>query len=129
MTRSNSGLEFPERGGESDVVEKPLRRVNAPRRVRGCKSIAVPILRQAPHLGEADCFTARCLVVLRPKELDVASSEDDVVPPLAGGQWKADESLGAVESAVVDGEIDWFSRIRPGGLDVAVTVERREDGE
>ena len=80
--------ELPERRGQPHVAKHLLRLFDRSSGEGGVESIAVPALRQRPHLSECRRGAAGGLVVLRPKESDVASSEHDVVPPPARRQRK-----------------------------------------
>ena len=97
-----SGLELPERTRESDIVAETLGCFDCPAVERRIEPVAVPGLREPPHRGELDRFTIGGLIFLRPKECDVASCEDDVVPLSTGGKRERDVPLGPFELAAHD---------------------------
>ena len=102
----SSWSDLPERGRQTDIAEHLLRLLGRSPGECRLEPIAVPALRQWPHLSECRRGSSGGLVVLRPKEPDVASSEHDVVPPSVRGQWECDVSVVLVQLVVADGELE-----------------------
>jgi hypothetical protein len=68
-------------------------------------------------------------VLFRTEEIHRASGEDDVVPPVGGGNCYVEDVLVGDRALAADVDRDRVAAIRAGARDVAVDMERGRDPE
>jgi hypothetical protein len=127
--------QFPERGVEPEVVEDGLALVTSARPPVGQQACIPPRVREVAEGLSRDCCARRPRaepasdVLFRPEEVHCASGEDDVVPPVRGGDEAMEEQVVAIDPASVHFDRVGLPTVGAGRFDVAIKVECGEHAE
>lgn len=133
--RACKSAEPPEVPGESEPFQDGLillERVWVP---VGREAVAPPLLRELGELRNEDrpaWFAASepaLDVLLRPEEVHRASGEDDVIPPVRGGDEAVEEKAFVIGPVVADFDADLLAAVRTKRLNMAVGLEDDADPE
>src|SRR5207248_7780426 len=127
--------ELPELTGEAEPVEDRLVLLACVRAPVGRETVVPPRVREVAQRRDRDRGAGLAAgepaldVLFRPEEVHPASGEDDVVPPVRGGDKAVEEEALVARPLAPHLDRDRLAAVGAGRLDAAVDVQRRADPE